>query len=391
MCRLLVVACFISAALAVCPGVTCCPAQTSCDSCTANFGVLAGCVWCPSANSNAGACMDPVTAVRSCPAVQFNSNMCASSETVPTNVPSQRSIAIEADCATGNTCTFVSASVGSGTAAAIVFRGVKGGVVPQFADLPAVNVKAASVGQGEGVSFFDFGMVVEGINEWNDANGDGIVQAATELLTPGFNFNAGYAWEFETSHGGGLYTITLTGTYTAHPTLVVNCTLPDKDNLEISGFTVSATTVKCDLDITGLALTALTNNWCLKTFSVSGTSETLVGIDPAVAGAATRSVAQVNLGLGGSFSWIRLAGRTAGALDVNVTYSGETGSGVTYTGTGSVAVAQNFFGFINPSPGTQFPAIFWDPQIEAPSTSAAVSVLPSMFIFFSAVVAFLRL
>jgi len=281
----------------------------------------------------------------------------------------------------------------SDAALGLIFRGVKGGVAPLFADLPAVNVKSVSAVAGEGATWFDFGMVVEGIAEWNDMNGDGIVTVNELVADNLFVFNNnGYSWTFSPSHANGLWSVVLSGSGTSLPSLEVNCSFPDHNGLALGAQILNANELKCDVDVTNLALKTLTNNWAMRFFLVTGTKNVMISTAPSQpSGSGATAGATFDIGLGGSFSWVGKAGHIRGRTDVNVTFSGNTAAGASWTGTGALDASNVFFGFVNPNPGSQFDAIYWDPTVTAPSASDAFGVAPSLLVVaLATVMAWLR-
>jgi hypothetical protein len=271
-------------------------------------------------------------------------------------------------------------------------RALKGGVINAFSysNFPAISVKAASASVAEGASFFVFGMAIQGIAEWADTNANHIVEIGE--LSNAVPFNTGYNWAFDPTASGGLYTVSLLGTPSdpiANPTfpnLAVNCTIPDRNNIAFGAFVLDSSDLKCDLEITGLSLSDLNNGWALQLFLIGGSSSVTVVNRPDVpTGSGLTLGRRINIGAGGSFSWVRSAGRMRGGAEVNVTFSGTTPAGGAYTGTGSGDATRSLFGFENPNPGTAFSSIYWDPEIQAPNSASAVA--PALWLIMASVMA----
>jgi len=352
------------------------------------------CVYCLDGNS----CHDPLSAAFSdgCQMILFTSLMCNNHDYVSPG-GTQRVVTYDTDTLLDVTYsgTYYSTSISVENADVFELSLVRGHWTAgsSYDNFPAMVVKALSSSSFVGSEYFAFAMVPESIQEWNDSNNDGAVQM-NELVGTALLFNReGYDWAFANSQNGNIWELSLTATMTGNPTLEFDCFISSVSEV-FNTFNITGSDAKCDVEVTNLALGNPLNNWVLHFFFVGLTGDIKLTnqriqhlqVAPGVAGQG------INIGSGGFVSWTSTAGSDNGDDDIVVSFNNTIGATETWhnmDGASAVDVVEAYFGFINPSPGSNF-NIFWDPVLSAPAGGSGVAqVVPSLALL--AIVAFAAL
>jgi len=252
-------------------------------------------------------------------------------------------------------------------------------------NFPAVIVRALSASSLIGKEYFALGFVPQGVQEWNDTNGDGKVELTELIGTPHLFNDASYSWSFSSSSGNNLYTLSMIGTSSASnnpPTLEIDCSISARDTgTVVGGFNVTGSVAKCNITITGMVLQGKTNGWAFRSFIVGKTQNIfLIGKNSASMVSGGVAGEGVDVGGGGNIWWNAHAGTAlGGGRSLTVSFSGFTGAAA-FAGKSFYQAVEANFGFVNPNPGSDF-GIFWDPALGAPGVSAACIAGPAAIVF----------
>jgi len=289
--------------------------------------------------------------------------------------------------------SYYSTSIGNAEANIVELQMVQGhwhlGVGSDYANFPAIVVRALTANQLIGAEYFTLAFVLEGVQEWSDNNTDGIVEP-NEFVGPFQSFaNSNYAWAFSNANTGNIFTLTLTATGTGLPTVSLVCALTMVDYTSYNGFNISGNQAKCDISITNLVLTDKTDSWALRTFIVGRSKNIFLSGRPATpVGSGMTAGRMIETGAGGSIQWVSHAGTTSGGVDLEVSFNGTTGAGTSYAGSSFYDAVQANFGFPNPSPGSDY-GIYWDPILGAPEASGVSKLVPSLIVVACVIAAWL--